>query len=70
MAMTRVLYDDQCEICQAFVSWLRLLDRQGLTEIVPIEIGTVQRHGLTMDACAGQLHIVTPAGVRAGWDAV
>jgi predicted DCC family thiol-disulfide oxidoreductase YuxK len=32
----RVLYDGQCEICQACVAWLKTLDREGKTLPLPI----------------------------------
>ncbi len=67
---TLVFYDSQCEICQAGVSWLRLLDREGRTECIPIDGDSVLRAGLDPEACARQLHIVTGRGVLAGWSAV
>jgi glyoxylase-like metal-dependent hydrolase (beta-lactamase superfamily II)/predicted DCC family thiol-disulfide oxidoreductase YuxK len=65
-----VFYDSQCEICQAGVSWLRVLDRRRRTECVPIDAESVARAGLDLDSCTRQLHIVTPRGVLAGWSAV
>ena len=68
---TRVFYDSQCGICQTSVSWLRFLDRRRQrTECVPMTAGSVARAGLDPDACARELHVVTPHGVLAGWDAV
>jgi glyoxylase-like metal-dependent hydrolase (beta-lactamase superfamily II)/predicted DCC family thiol-disulfide oxidoreductase YuxK len=67
---TLVFYDSQCEVCQAGVSWLRLLDRHHRTECLPIDTDSVERAGLNLDACTRQLHVVTPRGVLAGWDAV
>jgi hypothetical protein len=32
----RVLYDGQCGICQACVSWLKTLDRENKTICLPI----------------------------------
>jgi glyoxylase-like metal-dependent hydrolase (beta-lactamase superfamily II)/predicted DCC family thiol-disulfide oxidoreductase YuxK len=69
----RVLYDDQCEVCQAFASWLKLLDRKGRTVCVPIDPSTLPaiHASLELHACLRQLHVVTPDGrIYAGWDAV
>jgi glyoxylase-like metal-dependent hydrolase (beta-lactamase superfamily II)/predicted DCC family thiol-disulfide oxidoreductase YuxK len=67
------IYDGQCEICQAFVSWLRLLDRHHKVLAVPIDtelLPSIHRD-LELDACLRELHVVTPQGtVRSGWDAV
>ena len=66
-----VFYDNQCEICQAGVSWLRFLDRRKRTECVPLDSDLLARAGLDLEACSRQLHIVTREGrVLAGWDAV
>ena len=67
------LYDAQCEICQASVSWLRLLDRQHKTLAVPIDAESLPRihAGLDIDACLRELHVITPEGtLRCGWDGV
>jgi glyoxylase-like metal-dependent hydrolase (beta-lactamase superfamily II)/predicted DCC family thiol-disulfide oxidoreductase YuxK len=67
------LYDGQCEICQACVSWLRLLDRKHQVAAVPIEAETLaQVHpGLQLDGCLQELHVIDPAGeVYRGWDGV
>jgi predicted DCC family thiol-disulfide oxidoreductase YuxK len=69
----RVLYDGQCEICQACVSWLRTLDRGNKTICLPIsgEVLSAVDSRLQMDECLRQLHVVTPEGeIRVGWDAV
>ncbi len=68
----QVFYDDQCEICQACVSWLRLLDRRERAECIGIHPETLRPHaGLALDRCLQQLHVVTPEGtVLAGWRAV
>ena len=68
------LYDEQCEICQAFVSWLRLLDRHRKVVPLPIDpqlLGTIHP-SLELDDCLRELHVVAPDGVlvRRGWDAV
>ena len=69
----RVIYDDQCEICQAGVSWLKTLDRHKRTVCHPIHpetIAQVHTH-LDVDACLRELHVVRPDGrIVAGWDAV
>ncbi|MBZ5596213.1 MAG: DCC1-like thiol-disulfide oxidoreductase family protein [Acidobacteriia bacterium] len=68
----KVFYDDQCEICQAGVSWLRLLDRGGRTECLGIHPETIAPHpALAIDRCLQELHVVTPdERVLTGWDAV
>lgn len=69
----RVLYDGQCEICQACVSWLKTLDGKNRTICLPISpevLGSVDSR-LKMDDCLRQLHVVTPEGqIHVGWDAV
>jgi predicted DCC family thiol-disulfide oxidoreductase YuxK len=35
-----------------------------------MEAGSIKRAGLDPDACARELHVVTPQGVLGGWDAV
>jgi hydroxyacylglutathione hydrolase len=69
----RVLYDGQCEICQACVSWLKALDHQNKTICLPISadvLPTVDPR-LNSDECLRQLHVVTPQGeIHVGWDAV
>ena len=69
----RVLYDGQCEVCQACVSWLKVLDRAGNTICLPVshEILPTVDNRLKIDDCLRQLHVVTPAGeILVGWDAV
>ena len=69
----KVLYDDQCEICQAGVAWLRVLDTRGRTEAVPITAAALEKlgAGLEMQSCLRELHVVDPEGqVYKGWDAV
>ncbi len=66
-----VFYDSQCGICQVWASRLRLLDRHGRTECLPLDPAVLLRHGLDPEACARQIHIVTAQRrVLAGWDAV
>ena len=67
------IYDEQCEICQSFVSWLRLLDRHHKVAPLPItpELLPALHPSLELDACLRELHVITPEGsVYCGWDAV
>lgn len=68
----QVFYDDQCEICQACISWLRLLDRKGRAQCIGIHPETLAaRPALAIDRCLQQLHIVDSNGqVLSGWYAV
>ena len=69
----RVLYDEQCEICQACVAWLTILDQQKRTVCLPISaeaLASVDSR-LSVEDCLRQLHVVTPDGeILVGWDAV
>jgi len=68
-----VLYDGQCEICQACVAWLKTLDREKKTSALPIsaEILPTVDSRLRMDDCLRQLHVVNPEHeILVGWDAV
>jgi len=70
---TIALYDGQCEICQAYVGWMLLLDRQGKVEAVPLETAHLQKlhPDLKLEECLRELHVVEPGGViRKGWDGV
>jgi len=72
-AAYRVLYDGQCEICQACVSWLKTLDYENKAICLPIsaEVLPTVDSRLRMDDCLRQLHVVTPEGeIHVGWDAV
>jgi glyoxylase-like metal-dependent hydrolase (beta-lactamase superfamily II)/predicted DCC family thiol-disulfide oxidoreductase YuxK len=69
----RVLYDGQCEICQAGVAWLKTLDRLGRTAALPISAEALSKldSELKLDECLQQLHVVTPEGeILVGWQAV
>lgn len=72
-ATYRVLYDDQCEICQACVAWLKTLDHGQKTTCLPID-DRVSAHvdsRLQLESCLRELHVVTPAGdIYVGWEAV
>jgi len=63
-ARFQVLYDEQCQICQAFMSWLVLLDRKRLTEPLPIEPDRLARvhSALELEGCLRELHVVDPEG--------
>ncbi len=68
-----VLYDGQCEICQACVSWLKTLDHENKTMCLPIneEVLSSVDSRLRIDDCLRQLHVVTPEDeIYVGWDAV
>ena len=70
-AVSRAFYDAQCEVCQAFAVWLRVLDRRGRVECVAISPESVRACGLDLADCLSQLHVVDPGGrVHVGWDAV
>jgi len=64
-----VYYDDQCEICQAGVSWLRLLDRENQVRAVALS-DAVLPEGLEIEECLRELRVVTPNGLLTGWEAV
>ena len=69
----QVLYDGQCEICQACVSWLKSLDAENKTACIAIspEILSGVDSRLQLDECMRQLHVVSPAGeIYVGWEAV
>src|SRR5439155_7333263 len=63
-ACYRVLYDGQCEICQACVAWLKTLDADNKTICLPITADALTEvdSRLKMEDCLRQLHVVTPAG--------
>src|SRR5579862_5414028 len=72
-ATYKVLYDGQCEICQASISWLKTLDRNHRTTPIPIDPSTLSTLDprLNLDECLRQLHVITPGGeILVGWDAV
>lgn len=69
----RVLYDEQCEICQACVGWLKTLDLH--TQTLPLAISSEALSAidgrLRLEECLRQLHVITPDGeILVGWDAV
>jgi len=68
-----VFYDDQCEICQACVAWLKTLDHSGKTDCIGIRQEALSAHDprLKLDECLRQLQVITPKGeILVGWDAV
>lgn len=60
----QVLYDEQCEVCQAGAAWLHLLDRNGIVECKHYLSSQLLESDkrFTADACARELHILDPAG--------
>ena len=60
----QVLFDEQCEICQAGAAWIRILDRTGVVECIHYLssqlLNTDSR--VTADACARELHVLDPRG--------
>lgn len=68
-----VLYDGQCEICQASVAWLQILDTRHLTHSVAVDADSLRLLDprLDVDACLRELHVLD-SNVRlyVGWDAV
>jgi glyoxylase-like metal-dependent hydrolase (beta-lactamase superfamily II)/predicted DCC family thiol-disulfide oxidoreductase YuxK len=67
------VYDAQCEICQAAVSWIRALDRRGAVRCVAVQDGALADLHPALDAaqCMATLHVVDASGqVMAGWPAV
>ena len=66
------LYDGQCEICQACVSWLNALDGNKKTSPVPISAEAISNLDarLNLEDCLRQLHVLTPdRELHVGWDA-
>lgn len=57
----RVFYDDQCELCQASVTWLRVLDRGNRVKCLPIDPDTLPEQ-LDLDDCLREIHVLTPDG--------
>ena len=64
-----VYYDDQCEVCQAGVGWLRLLDRRRRVHLIELSSALLP-DGLVLEDCLRELHVVTPTKTLVGWDAV
>ncbi|HET9943310.1 MAG TPA: MBL fold metallo-hydrolase [Terriglobia bacterium] len=68
------LYDGQCEICQAGVSWLKALDGKNHRVVChPIDPRTLAsiHKDLRIEDCLRELHLVKPNGeIVVGWDAV
>jgi predicted DCC family thiol-disulfide oxidoreductase YuxK len=69
----KVLYDGQCEICQACVSWLQVLDTRHMTHSIAIDADALNLLDpkLDVDACLRELHVLDSDGhLYIGWDAV
>jgi glyoxylase-like metal-dependent hydrolase (beta-lactamase superfamily II)/predicted DCC family thiol-disulfide oxidoreductase YuxK len=69
----KVLYDGQCEICQASISWLKVLDRRCVTRAIPVDPDALNEldSRLRVEACLRELHVLDPGGkLYTGWDAV
>ena len=64
-----VYYDDQCEVCQAGISWLQFLDRRRLVRLIALSSANLPA-GLLLEDCLRELHVVTPTQTLVGWDAV
>lgn len=67
------VYDEQCEICQAAVSWIKTLDRRGAIRCVPIQGGALAdvHPALNPAECLEQLHVIDADGhIDVGWPAV
>ncbi|MGH9674919.1 MAG: DCC1-like thiol-disulfide oxidoreductase family protein [Bryobacteraceae bacterium] len=61
-----VYYDDQCEVCQAGVSWLQALDRRGAVRPLPLSSSSLPSSAWTT-ACESCTSSIPPAAcVRAG----
>ncbi len=68
-----VVYDGQCEICQACVSWVKALDGRKKTTPVPISAEAISNLDarFNLEDCLRQLHLLTPdRELHVGWDAV
>ncbi len=72
----RVWYDDQCEVCQAGVAWLRRLDRRGERVLAmplssSLEEPLALPRGATLDELLREIHVAAPDGrVFVGAEAV
>jgi predicted DCC family thiol-disulfide oxidoreductase YuxK len=60
----KVCYDGECEICQAGVSWIRILDTRRQCECIAISPEALEPFAdrLDLDACLGELHAIPPDG--------
>jgi glyoxylase-like metal-dependent hydrolase (beta-lactamase superfamily II)/predicted DCC family thiol-disulfide oxidoreductase YuxK len=55
-----VFYDDQCEVCQAGVSWIRILDRDRAVDCIPLS--NPAPYTPPEGDCMRELHVVSPEG--------
>jgi len=62
----RLWFDDQCEVCQAGVTWLRRLDRHGRVDAIPLSKDAAAERAppshVPAEALLKHLHVVTPDG--------
>ena len=61
----RIWYDDQCEICQACLGWVRVFDRDGRVEAVPLLPAGVVRGALLVSLPDVEENPDVPAAARA-----
>jgi glyoxylase-like metal-dependent hydrolase (beta-lactamase superfamily II)/predicted DCC family thiol-disulfide oxidoreductase YuxK len=69
----KVFYDGECEICQAGVSWIRILDSRRECECIAISPEALEPFAdcADLDACLRELHVIAPDGtLYVGADAV
>jgi hypothetical protein len=65
------IYDGQCEICQAFVSWLHLPhDRKDQVAALPIDAETLAVHDPNSTTVCGTARHLPSGQVYRGWNAV
>ncbi len=62
------IYDGQCEICQAAVSWIRVLDKRGAVRCVAIQDGplAVVHPSLTVAGCLTGPVLDSSSGIELG----
>lgn len=68
-----LLYDEQCELCQAGVSWISALDRDRRIRCLALQGLDVAALDPRLDpeTCLRELHVITAGGdVLAGWEGV
>ncbi len=66
-AQWRVWYDDQCEVCQAGLAWLRRLDRRGGRVLAVPLSGSLEEtlelpSGASLDDLLRNIHVEAPGG--------
>src|SRR5215467_13653133 len=71
LARYSVIYDGQCEVCQAFISWLKVLDKKHAARCLAVDEQVLREFNLRADDCLRELHVVTDSGqIVRGWDAI